>query len=100
MGIGHARLNNNLTDPTLPSLFRFALALFYFNAATLCLSQGLCLATALTGPEEEGENSNNTEHVALAYNRMKLEIKMRCKSPLGIFLPRLLVRQQRKHINM
>lgn len=85
VGIGHARLNNNLPgSPSSPSpscLF----VLFYFHTATLCLSQGLGLAaTAPTATEVEGENSNNTKHRASAYSGTELEFEIRCKSPSGI----------------
>lgn len=84
VGIGHARLNNNLPcSPTSPSPACF-FALFYFHTATLCLSQGLGLGAALTATEEEGERSNNTKHSASAYSGTKLEFEIRCKSPSGI----------------
>lgn len=82
VGIGHARLNNNLPcSPTSPSRF---FARLYFHTATLCLSQGLGLATAPTATEEEGENSYNTKHRASAYSGTELEFEIRCKSPSGI----------------
>lgn len=84
VGIGHARLNNNLRGSPSPPSPSCLFALFYFHTATLCLSQGLGLAAALTATEEEGENTNNTKHRASAYSGTKLEFEIRCKSPSGI----------------
>lgn len=58
MGIGHARLNNNLLDPP-PLLLSPASSPFSVFTLLHCVSQGLGLATALTATE--GGNSNNTE---------------------------------------
>lgn len=74
VGIGHARLNNNLPGSPSSSSPSCLFALFYFHTATLCLSQGLGLAAAPTATEEEGENSNNTKHRASAYTRTKIRI--------------------------
>lgn len=83
VGIGHARLNNNLPSSPFSPSSSCLFVLFYFHTATLCLSQGLGLAAALTATEEE-ENSNNTKHRASAYSGTKLEFEIRCKSPSGI----------------
>lgn len=84
VGIGHARLNNNLPGSPSTHSLRCLFALLYFHTATLCLSQGLGLTAALSATEEEGENSNNTKHKASAYSRTKLEFEIRCKLPSGI----------------
>lgn len=84
VGIGHARLNNNLSGSPYSPSSSCLYILFYFHTATSCISQVLGFVAALSATIEEGENYNNTKHRASAYSGAKLKFEIGCKSPSGI----------------
>lgn len=96
VGIGHTRLNDNLLCSPSPSC---SLALFYFQNATQCLLSGPWLSCCC-------DYYRITRRIAIIQNaelRHIPEWHLNLKYDANyhrVLVPRLLVRQQRKRINM